>query len=120
LEVQVLRSSTAFACVLALLAVLVAAGPVSGHRVDKIHVDIKTLANGKSRYSGEITSAIADCESHRTVRVSSKNSRLVKTKTDAKGEFSAVGKSPEKEDKLTVKVPPKGECPKLIGESRAR
>jgi hypothetical protein len=115
-----LKSSTAFAFVLALLVALVAAGPVSGHRVDKIHVDIKTLDNGKSKYKGQITSDISECVRGRTVRVSSKHARLVKTKTDSKGKFSAVGKSPEKGDKLTVKVPPKGDCPKLIGESTAR
>jgi outer membrane murein-binding lipoprotein Lpp len=115
-----LRSSTTFASVLALFVALLVAGPVSGARVDKVHVEIKTLANGKSKYTGEIKSAVPECVSGRTVRVSSKNSRLVKTKTDNKGKFSAVGKSPEKGDKLTVKVPPKGECPKLIGESTAR
>jgi hypothetical protein len=115
-----LRSSTAFASVLALLTALVLAGPVSGARVDKVHVEIKALDNGKSKYKGEITSAIPECVSGRTVRVSSKDSRLVKTKTDGDGKFSAVGKTPEKGDKLTVKVPPKGTCPKLIGESTAR
>jgi hypothetical protein len=115
-----LRSSTAFASVLALLAALVVAGPVSGARVDKIHVEIKTLANGKSKYRGEIKSDTPECVSKRTVKVSSKHARLVKTKTDNDGKFSAIGKSPEKGDKLTVKVPPKGDCPKLIGESTAR
>ena len=109
-----------FASVLALLVALIVAGPVSGARVDKVHVEIKTLANGKSKYSGEITSAVPECVSKRIVRVSSKQSRLVKTKTDNDGKFSAVGKTPEKGDKLTVKVPPKGDCPKLIGESTAR
>jgi hypothetical protein len=115
-----LRSSTAFASVLALLVALVVAGPVSGARVDKVHVEIKALANGKSKYSGRITSSIPECGSKRTVRVSSKDSRLVKTKTNHDGKFSAVGKTPEKGEKLTVKVPPKGDCPKLIGESTAR
>ena len=115
-----MKSSTAFASVLALLVALVVAGPVSGHRVDKIHVNIKTLDNGKSKYKGRITSDIPECVDGRTVRVSSKHARLVKTKTNGKGKFSAVGKSPEKGDKLTVKVPPKGDCPKLIGQSTAR
>jgi hypothetical protein len=115
-----LRSSTAFASVLALLVTLLVAAPVSGARVDKIHVEIKTLANDKSKFSGRITSALPECVDGRTVRVSSKQARLVKTKTDSDGRFSAVGKSPEKGDKLTVKVPPKGDCPKLIGESTAR
>jgi hypothetical protein len=115
-----LRLSTASASVLALLVALVAAGPASGHRVDKIHVEIKTLENGKSKYKGRITSDVPECVSGRTVRVSSKDARLVKTRTDGKGRFNAVGKSPEKGDKLTVKVPPKGDCPKLIGESSAR
>jgi hypothetical protein len=115
-----LKSSTAFASVLALLIALMVAGPVSGARVDKIHVQIKTLTNGKSKYRGEITSDTSSCVSGRTVRVSSKHARLVKTKTDGAGKFTAIGKSPKKGDKLTVKVPPDGNCPKLIGESTAR
>jgi hypothetical protein len=109
-----------FASVVALLVALVVAAPVSGARVDRIHVEIKSLANGKSKYKGEITSATSSCVSGRTVRVSTKHSRLVKTRTDGDGEFNAIGKSPQKGDKLTVKVPPQGGCPKLIGESTAR
>ena len=114
-----MKSSAVLLSALAMLVALVVAGPAVGARVDRIHVDIKTFPNGKARYSGDIESANPDCASGRTVKVYVKNHRLVKTKTDSDGKFSEVGKAAEKGDKLTVKVPPKGTCSKLIGTGEA-
>jgi hypothetical protein len=114
------KSSAAFVSIIAVLAALLVAGPAgAGGSADQIHVNIKTLANGKSRYKGRITSQFPECEAHRTVKVTSHDSRLVKTRTDSDGKFSEVGKTPRKGSKVTVTVPPKGTCPKLVGTSTA-
>jgi len=114
------KSSAAFVSVIAVIVAVFATGPASaGASTDQIHVGIKALANGKSKYKGRITSQFPECEAHRTVKVTSHDSRLVKTKTDSDGKFNAVGKTPVKGSKVTVTVPPKGTCPKLVGTSRA-
>jgi hypothetical protein len=104
------------------LAMLVAgavAGPAIGARADRIEVDIKTFPNGEARYSGDIDSDDPACEAGRTVKVYVKKARVVKTKTDSEGKFSEFGRAAEKGDKLTVKVPRKGDCTKLVGTGEA-
>jgi hypothetical protein len=118
LEVEV-KSSAVFVSLVAVLVGLVIAVPAAGDSTDQIHVGIKELANGKSRYTGRIISQFHDCVERRTVKVTSRDSRLVKTKTDSDGKFNAVGKTPVKGSKVTVTVPPKGTCPKLVGTTRA-
>jgi hypothetical protein len=114
------KSSTVLLSAIALVAALGLAAPAMA-RTDRIHVDIKTLPNsdGKARYSGDIDSDISSCVSGRTVKVYAKQSRLVKTRSDSEGKFSAIGKAAAKGDKLTVKVRPKGDCPKLVGTGEA-
>jgi hypothetical protein len=110
--------STVLLFALAMVVALTVAGPASA-RADRIEVEIKTFPNGKARYSGEIDSDNEACESGRTVKIYAKKARVVKTRTDSAGEFSAVGRAAEKGDKLTVKVPKDGECTKLVGTGEA-
>jgi hypothetical protein len=114
------KSSTVLLSALVMLVALAVSGPAIGARGDRIHVDVKAFANGTARYSGDIDSANPACEARRTVKVYAYQSRVMKTRTDSQGKFSKLGRAAEKGDKLTVKVPSKGECAKLIGTGEAK
>jgi hypothetical protein len=111
--------SPTFACALAMLSALALAGPTTAAGADRIEVEIKTFPNGQARYSGDIDSDKSGCESGRTVKIYAKKARVVKTRTDSEGEFSATGRAAEEGDKLTVKVPRDGDCQKLVGTGEA-
>jgi hypothetical protein len=113
------KSSAAFVSLVAILVALFAAGPAAAGSTDQVRVNIRSLANGKSQYRGKVTSAAQECVEHRTVKVISRGSRLVKTKTDSAGKFLAIGKTPVKGSKVSLIVPAEGTCPKLVGTSRA-
>ena len=114
-----MKPSAAFVSLFTILVALFVAGPAAGGSADQIRVNIRSLDNGKSKYRGKITSASEQCVEHRTVKVISRGSRLVKTRTDSAGKFLAVGKTPIKGSKVTVIVPAKGTCAKLVGTARA-
>ena len=114
-----MKSSAAFVSLVTILGALFAAGPAAGASADQVRVNIRSLDNGKSQYRGKVTSATQACVEHRTVKVISRGSRLVKTKTDSAGKFLAIGKTPVKGAKVTLIVPAEGTCPKLVGTARA-
>jgi hypothetical protein len=113
------KSSAAFVSLVTILAALFAAGPAAGASTDQVRVKIRSLDNSKSQYRGKVTSATQDCVEHRTVKVVSRGSRLVKTETDSAGKFLAIGKTPAKGSKVTLIVRAEGACPKLVGTARA-
>lgn len=101
---------------LATLAMGTAAQGAVGTQVD---LTIKPVSETKARYKGTIKSEEPDCVADRLIKVKSKTTRLVKTRSDGDGKFDELGKRPESGAPIKLKVVEKGDCEALIDEDEA-
>ena len=109
------------ALVLATLAAvaLTAAGAAFGRAGTQIDLNIKPISETKARYKGRIKSDDPNCVADRLIKVKSKHTRLVKTRSDDDGMFEENGKRPQSGAPLKLKVRAKDECDALIEETTA-
>jgi hypothetical protein len=101
------------------VAALAAAGSAyaAGTKVD---LTIKPISETKAQFKGRITAENPECISDRVIKVKSRHSRLVKTRTNGEGKFDEDGKRPESGAPLKLKVKEKGlECEALIEHDTA-
>ena len=93
---------------------LTAGGSAFGRAGTNIDLTIKTVSETKSQYKGKIKSDDPNCVSDRLIKVKSRQTRLVKTRSDDNGRFDEIGKRPESGDPLKLKVVAKDDCDALI------
>ena len=86
------------------VAGLAAAGAAYGGKGTQIDLTIKPISETKAQYKGRITSESPECIADRLIKVKSRQSRLVKTRTDEKGKFDEDGKRPKSGAPLKLKV----------------
>ena len=93
---------------------LTAGGSAFGRAGTNIDLTIKTISETRAQYKGKIRSDNPDCLSGRLIKVKSRQTRLVKTRSDDEGRFDEIGRRPESGDPLKLKVVAKGDCDALI------
>jgi hypothetical protein len=95
-------------------AALAAGGSASARAGTNVDLTIKTVSETKSQYKGKIKSDDPNCVADRLIKVKSRQTRLVKTRSDEDGKFDEIGKRPESGDPLKLKVVAKDDCDALI------
>jgi hypothetical protein len=114
------KRSALLGAAVAALTIAIGAGSAFGAGTN-VDLTIKSVSATKAEYKGRIESDNPDCVEGRLIKVSSRGTRLVKTRSDDAGRFSEVGKRPESGAPLKLKVVAKGdECEQLIETTHAQ